>query len=152
MKRDTVVKNLFWRLGERFGAKMVQFIVQMILAKMLAPEIWGTIGLILIFIEVLQVFIESGLGNALIQKKDADDLDFSTVFYFNCVICGAAYLLMFFSAPPKPAISWPLKWFREMMISASYRARPMYASLQYSPFGTGTVISSVPRSPSPMMI
>ena len=81
MKRDTVVKNLIWRLGERFGAKMVQFIVQMILAKMLAPEIWGTIGLILIFIEILQVFIESGLGNALIQKKDADDLDFSTVFY-----------------------------------------------------------------------
>ncbi len=103
MKRDTVVTNLFWRLGERFGAKMVQFLVQMILAKMLTPEIWGTIGLILIFIEVLQVFIESGLGNALIQKKDADDLDFSTVFYFNCVICGAAYLLMFFAAP---LIAW----------------------------------------------
>lgn len=103
MKRDTVVTNLFWRLGERFGAKMVQFLVQMILAKMLAPEIWGTIGLILIFIEILQVFIESGLGNALIQKKDADDLDFSTVFYFNCVICGAAYLLMFFAAP---LIAW----------------------------------------------
>lgn len=103
MKRDTVVTNLIWRLGERFGAKMVQFLVQMILAKMLAPEIWGTIGLILIFIEVLQVFIESGLGNALIQKKDADDLDFSTVFYFNCVICGAAYLLMFFAAP---LIAW----------------------------------------------
>ena len=103
MKRDTVVTNLIWRLGERFGAKMVQFIVQMILAKMLAPEIWGTIGLILIFIEILQVFIESGLGNALIQKKDADDLDFSTVFYFNCVICGGAYLLMFFAAP---LIAW----------------------------------------------
>ncbi|WP_028516332.1 lipopolysaccharide biosynthesis protein [Ruminococcus flavefaciens] len=103
MKRDTVVTNLFWRLGERFGAKMVQFLVQMILAKMLAPEIWGTIGLILIFIEILQVFIESGLGNALIQKKGADDLDFSTVFYFNCVICGAAYLLMFFAAP---LIAW----------------------------------------------
>lgn len=103
MKRDTVVTNLIWRLGERFGAKMVQFLVQMILAKMLTPEIWGTIGLILIFIEVLQVFIESGLGNALIQKKDADDLDFSTVFYFNCVICGAAYLLMFFAAP---LIAW----------------------------------------------
>ncbi|WP_294413067.1 lipopolysaccharide biosynthesis protein [uncultured Ruminococcus sp.] len=103
MKRDTVVTNLIWRLGERFGAKMVQFLVQMILAKMLAPEIWGTIGLILIFIEILQVFIESGLGNALIQKKDADDLDFSTVFYFNCVICGAAYLLMFFAAP---LIAW----------------------------------------------
>ncbi|SEH65355.1 Membrane protein involved in the export of O-antigen and teichoic acid [Ruminococcus flavefaciens] len=97
--RDTVVKNLFWRLGERFGAKMVQFIVQIVLAKMLAPKLMGTIGLILVFIEVLQIFIESGLGNALIQKKDADDLDFSSVFYFNCLICGLAYLLMFFSAP-----------------------------------------------------
>ena len=99
MKRETVVKNLFWRLGERFGAKMVQFLVQMVLAKLLAPKLWGTISLILIFIEILQIFIESGLGNALIQKKDADDLDFSSAFYFNCVICGAAYLLMFFSAP-----------------------------------------------------
>ena len=99
MSRDTVVKNLFWRLGERFGAKMVQFIVQIVLAKMLAPKLMGTIGLILVFIEVLQIFIESGLGNALIQKKDADDLDFSSVFYFNCLICGAAYLLMFFGAP-----------------------------------------------------
>ena len=99
MKRETVVKNLIWRLGERFGAKMVQFIVQIILAKMLAPKLMGTIGLILVFIEILQIFIESGLGNALIQKKDADDLDFSTVFYFNCVICAAMYLLMFFAAP-----------------------------------------------------
>ncbi len=99
MSRDTVVKNLFWRLGERFGAKMVQFIVQIVLAKMLAPKLMGTIGLILVFIEVLQIFIESGLGNALIQKKDADDLDFSSVFYFNCLICGVAYLLMFFGAP-----------------------------------------------------
>jgi len=99
MSRDTVVKNLFWRLGERFGAKMVQFIVQIVLAKMLAPKLMGTIGLILVFIEVLQIFIESGLGNALIQKKDADDLDFSSVFYFNCLICGIAYLLMFLAAP-----------------------------------------------------
>ena len=99
MKRDTVVKNLIWRLGERLGAKMVQFIVQIILAKMLAPKLMGTIGLILVFIEILQIFIESGLGNALIQKKDADDLDFSSVFYFNCVICALMYLLMFFAAP-----------------------------------------------------
>lgn len=99
MKRETVVKNLFWRLGERFGAKMVQFLVQIVLAKLLAPKLWGTISLILIFIEILQIFIDSGLGNALIQKKDADDLDFSSVFYFNCVICGFGYLLMFLSAP-----------------------------------------------------
>ena len=57
----------------------------------------------------------------------------------------------FFSAPPKPVASWPLKWFSEMMMSASMMARPILAVLQYSPLGTGTSTSSVPRSPSPMM-
>ncbi|MBP5378231.1 MAG: lipopolysaccharide biosynthesis protein [Ruminococcus sp.] len=99
MSRDTVVKNLFWRLGERFGAKMVQFVVQIVLAKIFTTAEMGKIAIILAFIEILQIFIESGLGNALIQKKDADDLDFSSVFYFNCVICSLMYLLMFFAAP-----------------------------------------------------
>jgi len=99
MKRDTVVKNLFWRLGERFGAKMVQFVVQIVLAKIFTTAEMGKIAIILAFIEILQIFIESGLGNALIQKKDADDLDFSSVFYFNCVVCTLMYLLMFFAAP-----------------------------------------------------
>ena len=99
MKRETIVKNLFWRLGERFGAKMVQFAVYIVLAKILEPEIMGDVALIAVFIEVLQLFIESGLGNALIQKKDADDLDFSTVFYFNSVVCGLLFLLMVLFAP-----------------------------------------------------
>lgn len=99
MKRETVVKNLVWRLGERFGAKMVQFAVYIALAKILDPEIMGDVALIAVFIEVLQLFIESGLGNALIQKKDADDLDFSTVFYFNTVVCGLLFLLMILCAP-----------------------------------------------------
>lgn len=103
MNRDTVVKNLIWRLGERFGAKIVQFIVMIVIAKILTPADMGIVAIISAFIEILQIFIESGFGNALIQKKDADDLDFSSVFYFNCVICGLAYLLMFFGAP---VIAW----------------------------------------------
>ena len=57
MSRDTVVKNLVWRLGERFGAKMVQFVVQIVIAKLLTTAEMGKIAIILAFIEILQIFI-----------------------------------------------------------------------------------------------
>ena len=95
----SVLTNLFWRFAERCGAQGVAFVVQIVLARLLAPEVYGTIALVTVFITILQVFVDSGLGNALIQKKNADDIDFSTVFYFNMMICLALYLLMFFTAP-----------------------------------------------------
>lgn len=91
--------NLFWRFAERSGAQIIQFIVSIVLARILNPEVYGTIALVVIFTQILQVFVDSGLGNALIQKLDADDLDFSSVFYFNVGLCLVLYLLMFLSAP-----------------------------------------------------
>ena len=95
----TVVSNLFWRLFERIGAKGVEFIVSIVLARVLMPEVYGRVALITVFTTILQVFVDSGLGNALIQKKDADNVDFSTVFYFNIAFCIALYALLFFAAP-----------------------------------------------------
>ena len=83
----------------RCGAQGVTFIVSMILARILTPEDYGTIALVTVFTSIMQVFVDSGLGTALIQKKEADDLDFSSVFYFNFCICILLYLLMFFMAP-----------------------------------------------------
>lgn len=97
--KNEVMKNLLWRFAERCGAQGVSFIVSIILARMLDPEAYGTVALITVIIAVLQVFIDSGLGNALIQKKKADDLDFSTVFYFNFIVCIVLYALLFFAAP-----------------------------------------------------
>ena len=97
--KNKVMGNMVWRLAERYGAQIVQFIVSIVLARILLPEIYGTIALITVFITILQVFIDSGFGNALIQKKDADDLDFSTVFYFNIILCGILYIAIFFLAP-----------------------------------------------------
>lgn len=94
-----VMSNFLWRLAERFGAQGVAFVVSIVLARLLAPEAYGTIALVTVFTQILNVFIDSGFGNALIQKKDADDLDFSTVFYFNIVICVLLYLGMFLVAP-----------------------------------------------------
>lgn len=91
--------GLFWRFAERCGAQGVSFIVSIILARFLAPEVYGTIALVTVFTSVLQVFVDSGMGNALIQKKNADNVDFSTFFYFNVAVCCVLYLGMFLAAP-----------------------------------------------------
>lgn len=96
---DNVINNFIWRFAERSGAQIVSFIVSIVLARILAPEDYGTIALVTVFTAILQVFIDSGLGTALIQKKDADDLDFSSVFYFNFCICIILYVGMFIAAP-----------------------------------------------------
>lgn len=94
-----IFSNFIWRFAERCGAQLVTFIVSIVLARILTPSDYGTIALVTVFTTILQVFIDSGLSTALIQKKDADDLDFSSVFYFNFVICIILYLIMFVSAP-----------------------------------------------------
>lgn len=94
-----VFSNFIWRFAERCGAQLVTFIVSIVLARILTPSDYGTIALVTVFTTILQVFIDSGLSTALIQKKDADHLDFSSVFYFNFVICIILYLIMFVSAP-----------------------------------------------------
>lgn len=97
--RTNVFSNFIWRFAERSGAQIVQFIVSIVLARILSPETYGTIALVLVFAQILQVFVDSGLGNALIQKKDADDIDFSSVFYFNMFCCFILYGLIFLLAP-----------------------------------------------------
>ena len=99
MENNKVIKNFFWRFAERCGAQIVTFIVSIVLARILAPEDYGQIALITVFTTIMQVFVDSGLGTALIQKKDADDLDFSSVFYFNFVVCLVLYVIMFMAAP-----------------------------------------------------
>ena len=100
MNSKSVVSNFIWRFLERCGAQGVSFIVSVILARLLDPSLYGTIALVTVFTTILQVFIDSGMGNALIQKKNADDLDFSSVFWFNITMCSVLYLLMFFAAKP----------------------------------------------------
>lgn len=97
--QQKVTSNMFWRFLERTGAQGVAFIVSIILARLLDPSVYGVVALVTVFTALLQVFVDSGMGNALIQKKDADDLDFSSVFYFNIIVCVAVYSLMFFAAP-----------------------------------------------------
>ena len=94
-----VATNIFWRFFERFGAQIVSFVVSIILARILDPVVYGTIALVIVFTTILQVFVDGGFGMALIQKKDSDELDFNTVFYFNIITCFILYGVMFLAAP-----------------------------------------------------
>ena len=97
--KNKIVFSLIWRLAERFGAQGVSFIVSIILARILEPDTYGTIALVTILINILQVFVDSGLGNSLIQKKDADMKDYSTVFLFNVFMSMLLYIFMWFISP-----------------------------------------------------
>ncbi|MFI3326463.1 MAG: lipopolysaccharide biosynthesis protein [Clostridia bacterium] len=95
----STISNLIWRFAERSGAQIVSFVVTIVLARILTPEDYGVVAIVTVFTSILQVFVDSGLAVSLIQKKDADDLDFSTVFYFNIFFCVVLYFILFLSAP-----------------------------------------------------
>jgi O-antigen/teichoic acid export membrane protein len=97
--RREVASGFLWRFSERLLAQGTAFVVSVILARILQPSLYGAIALVTVFTSILQVFVDSGMGNALIQKKDADNLDFSSVFYFNLATCLVLYALMFAAAP-----------------------------------------------------
>lgn len=97
--KQKVLSNIIWRFAERVGVQLIGFILSVILARILDPSAYGEIALITTFLPILQVFVDGGFGNALIQKKDADDTDFSSVFYFNLIFCALIYLGVFLAAP-----------------------------------------------------
>ena len=96
--KQKTVSGIMWSAIERFSLQGVQFIIQIILARLLLPSDYGMIGMLAIFLQVAQVFIDSGFTNALIQKKDRTEEDFATVFYFNILVAVLFYGILFFSA------------------------------------------------------
>lgn len=94
-----VMSNLFWKYLEMGGTQGIQFIVQLVLARLLFPEDYGIVAIIAIFVQIAQVFVQSGFSSALIQKKIVDEKDLSSVFYLTFFIAGIIYLLLFFTSP-----------------------------------------------------
>ena len=97
--KSQMTSGMIWKFAERFVAQGVSFIVSMVLARILIPEDYGSVAIINIFISIADIFLSSGLNTSLIQKKDADDLDFSTIFYLNLGLSVVLYLIMFITAP-----------------------------------------------------
>ncbi|MDE5998333.1 MAG: lipopolysaccharide biosynthesis protein [Muribaculaceae bacterium] len=97
--KNKTVKGTVWSSLERFSVQGIQFVVMIIMARILTPEDYGLIGMLTIFIAVSQSLIDSGFSQALIRKQDRSEIDNSTVFYFNIGVGIILYLILFFSAP-----------------------------------------------------
>lgn len=98
LKRKTV-SGVMWSAIERFSLQGVQFVMQLVMARLLLPSDYGMIAMLTIFLQIAQAFIDSGFTNALIPKKDRTEVDYSTVFYFNIIIALLFYCILFVSAP-----------------------------------------------------
>ena len=94
-----LITNLAWKFGERVSSQLVSLVVSIVLARILMPSDYGAIAMVTVFIALAQVFVEGGFSGALIQKKEADRLDFSTVFYFVLAFSLVIYVAIFFMAP-----------------------------------------------------
>ena len=97
--RDKLAAGLFWSYAERISAQLVSFVVSIILARLLDPEHYGIVAIVMVFISIANVFVSDSFGSALIQKKNADEIDFSTVFYINLMISVLLYFVVFFASP-----------------------------------------------------
>jgi O-antigen/teichoic acid export membrane protein len=93
-----VKKGLFWSFADNILQQVVNFIVGIILARILSPEEFGILGIITIFIAISATFVDSGLSSALINKQDASDSDYNTVFWSNVLFGLLMYALLFFSS------------------------------------------------------
>ena len=98
LKKKTV-NGMIWSSIERFSVQGIQFLVMIIMARLLTPKDYGLVGMVAIFIAVAQSLVDSGFSQALIRKQNRTEIDNSTVFYFNIVVGTLLYLILFTIAP-----------------------------------------------------
>lgn len=99
MSQSKVFTGVLWAAVQRFGTMIISFVANIVLARLLTPDDFGTVGMLLFFLSIANVFVDSGFGSALIQKKDATDNDCSTVFVINIVLSAVLYVILFVCAP-----------------------------------------------------
>jgi len=99
INRLKILSSIIWKFLEQGGTQGVQFIVSIVLARLLTPEDYGLIAIVIIFITIANVFIQSGFNTALIQKKNADEIDFSSILYLNLFVAGLLYVILYFISP-----------------------------------------------------
>ena len=94
-----IFKNIFWSYSERIVVQIVTTVISIILARILVPEYYGILSIVLVFITLCDALVNGGFGSALVQKKDADEIDFSTIFWLSMLLAFILYLVLFFTAP-----------------------------------------------------
>lgn len=97
--KKKIFSSFFWKFSERIFAQLISLIVSIILARLLSPSDYGAVALVMVFITLADVFVSSGFGNALIQKKNVDNLDFSSVFFINIIWSLILYFILYCTSP-----------------------------------------------------
>lgn len=97
--KKNVIAGFFWKAAESGGDQLITFFISLILARLLGPEKYGTMSVMLIFITIANVIIQNGFQTALIQKKEISDEDLSSVFWVGLLISAVLYVLIFAAAP-----------------------------------------------------
>lgn len=97
--KSNIANNLMWKLMERFGVQGIQFILQIILARLLLPEDYGMLSIMLVFTTLANIFVQTGFNTALIQNQDVKEEDYSSVFWVTLVVAFLLYIVIFFIAP-----------------------------------------------------
>jgi len=92
-------KGVVWSVIDRFAGQGVQFIMGLVIARMVMPSDYGMIAMLTVFLAIAQTFVDSGFGSALVQKQDRSEVDFSTVFFFNGAVALVCYLALYLTAP-----------------------------------------------------
>ena len=93
------VSGVAWTTVQRFASLFLAFVANLVLARLLSPDDFGCIALLMVFISLSQIFVDGGFGAALIQKKDPTQDDYSTIFYWNLLLAIGLYFLLFFVSP-----------------------------------------------------
>ncbi len=97
--KDRTISGLFWSFLQKIGSSGISFVVMILLARLLAPVDFGLIGMLMIFIQISQAVVDGGFNLALIQKKETDEEDYSSVFFINLAVSFVLYFILFFTAP-----------------------------------------------------
>lgn len=119
---------MFWKLLERGGSQLVQLVVQIVMVRLLAPEQFGALAIMLVFINVGNVIVQSGLNTALVQSPEVDTDDCSTVFWLSLGVSAILYAAVFLCAPlvaefySMGSIVWPLRVLALILIINSFNA------------------------------
>ena len=97
--KNKTISGMVWSFVQKFGTMGISFVTNIVLARLLTPSDYGTIGMLMIFVAVANTFVDGGFGSALIQKKNPTKADYSTIFWWNIFIAVVLYCILYFTAP-----------------------------------------------------
>ena len=147
-----ILGGMVWKFAERTSAQLVSFILSIFLARLLLPSEFGAVALILVFITIADVFVSSGFAASLIQKKDANEVDFSSIFHCSFVVSLIVYIILYFFAPliadffKIPELALYLRVLSVKIIISSYNSvQHAYVSrhMQFKKFFFSTIIGTI---------